>query len=167
MTASAVPTPRQPAPLYRAILRGVVVGSLLAIAVMLLNIFAGNNLHTVVSGHIYRASQMSGPALERTIQRLGIRTVINLRGPCPDMDWYRDECQVTHRLGVSQEDIPFSAGQPLTSAIYFFLTCRDENCAANLRCASSVFATTIRPLVSLSKRCTIPGLASPPSSLNF
>src|SRR5437868_1776456 len=127
MTASAAQTPRQPVPLYRVILRGVVVGSLLSIAVMLLNLFVGNNLHTVVSGQIYRASQMSGRALERTIQRLGIRTVINLRGPCPDMDWYRDECQATHRQGISQEDLPFSAGHlPPVPEIHQFVEVLDR-----------------------------------------
>ena len=35
---------------------------------------------------------------------------------------------------------------------------------ASLRCASSFFATTISPLVSLSRRWTIPGRSSPPTA---
>ena len=46
-------------------------------------------------------------------------------------------------------------------------TCRDENCSTSLRCATSFFATTIKPLVSLSSRCTIPGRNSPPISLSW
>jgi hypothetical protein len=97
-------------PLARMILRGVGLGVLICIAVLLVNSFLGNNLHVVVPGQIYRSSQMSGPSLERVIGQLGIRTVINLRGPCLDQQWYLDECRVTQRLNVSQEDICFSAG---------------------------------------------------------
>jgi hypothetical protein len=34
---------------------------------------------------------------------------VNLRGYCPDFDWYRDECRVTHTANISQEDITLSA----------------------------------------------------------
>ena len=36
------------------------------------------------------------------------------------------------------------------------------NCLLSARCAVSVLATTIRPLVSLSSRCTMPGRLTPP-----
>ncbi len=110
MTHSAADSTGQPARPSRMILRGVRIGLFLCLALMLINSFVANNLHVVVPGQIYRASQMSGPSLERVIQHLGIRTVINLRGPCLDLPWYRDECRVTSRLDVSQEDICFSAG---------------------------------------------------------
>ena len=47
--------------------------------------------------------------------------------------------------------------------MYVFFTSRRANCSASLRCASSFFATTIRPLVSLSRRWTMPGRISPPT----
>ena len=37
--------------------------------------------------------------------------MINLRGCCTPNPWYLDECRVTQRLDVSQEDICFSAGR--------------------------------------------------------
>src|SRR5262249_45847672 len=48
----------------------------------------------------------------------GIRTVVNLRGCCPPLDWYLDECRVTHALNIAQEDIGLSAMRlPSTSEI--------------------------------------------------
>jgi hypothetical protein len=35
--------------------------------------------------------------------------VINLRGYCPDFDWYLDECRATHAANVAQEDVTLSA----------------------------------------------------------
>src|SRR5262249_32743977 len=62
--------------------------------------------------------QPSPARLERTIRRLGIRTVVNLRGCCLELPWYQAQCQVVHRLGVSQEDLCFSAGRlPSVQAI--------------------------------------------------
>src|SRR5262249_5725542 len=66
--------------------------------------------HTVVPGRVYRSAQQSGPELEHTIARFGIRTVVNLRGNCDPLSWYLDECRATHNGNVSQEDIRFSAG---------------------------------------------------------
>src|SRR5438067_8727318 len=88
--------------------RGVALGLLLCVAVLLLNMFAGVNLHVVVPGAIYRSSQLSEASLDRLARKLGIRTIINLRGNS-DGPWYPEECRATSRLGLSQEDISFSA----------------------------------------------------------
>jgi hypothetical protein len=72
-------------------------------------VFAGSNEHTVIPGRVYRSAQMSRDKLERTIADKKIRTVINLRGCCPDTAWYRDEARATHATAVSQEDITLSA----------------------------------------------------------
>src|ERR1039457_6553352 len=53
---------------------------------------------------------------------------------------------------------------PVHQRNVIFFTSRPANCAASLRCASSFFATTISPLVSLSSRCTMPGRISPPTA---
>jgi hypothetical protein len=45
------------------------------------------------------------------MRRHGIRTVINLRGCCPDFAWYQNECRVTAKLDACQEDLCFSAGR--------------------------------------------------------
>jgi hypothetical protein len=52
---------------------------------------------------------MTPENLEEFIHDRHIRTVVNLRGYCPDFDWYRNECEVTHRTDVSQEDVTLSA----------------------------------------------------------
>ena len=43
---------------------------------------------------------------------------------------------------------------------------RSENISASARCEASLFATRIRPLVCLSRRCTMPGRSGPPTSLS-
>jgi len=72
-------------------------------------VFAGSNEHTVIPGRVYRSAQMSREKLERTINEKKIRTVINLRGCCPNMPWYLNEARATHATETSQEDITLSA----------------------------------------------------------
>jgi hypothetical protein len=72
-------------------------------------VFAGSNEHTVIPGRVYRSAQMSRQKLERTIAEKKIRTVINLRGCCPNMPWYLNEARATHATSISQEDITLSA----------------------------------------------------------
>jgi hypothetical protein len=73
-------------------------------------VLAGPNFHTVLPGLVYRCGQPSAERLAHLIRRHGIRTVVNLRGLDP-RPWYFEECQVTNRLNVSEEDIGFSAGR--------------------------------------------------------
>ena len=54
-------------------------------------VFAGGNEHTVIPGKVYRSAQLSRERLQRTIADKKIRTVVNLRGCCPDMGWYQGE----------------------------------------------------------------------------
>jgi protein tyrosine phosphatase (PTP) superfamily phosphohydrolase (DUF442 family) len=91
--------------------RGCLCGLLLVLAVEVAWGTLGGNVRTVVPGRIYRSGQLSGARLEALIRRRGVRTVINLRGCCAGMAWYCDECRVTHRLNVSQEDICLSAAR--------------------------------------------------------
>jgi protein tyrosine phosphatase (PTP) superfamily phosphohydrolase (DUF442 family) len=74
-----------------------------------MRVAAGNNLHVVLAGRVFRSAQMSGAELEKTARANGIRTVINLRGSAPPIDWYLDECRVTHKLGICQEDVGLQA----------------------------------------------------------
>ncbi|MBA4067930.1 MAG: hypothetical protein C0501_30355 [Isosphaera sp.] len=69
----------------------------------------GSNEHTVIPGKVYRSAQLSREKLERVIAEKGVRTVVNLRGCCPETDWYQDDARATHARGVSQEDLTFSA----------------------------------------------------------
>lgn len=69
----------------------------------------GSNEHTVIPGKVYRSAQLTQQKLERVIAEKKIRTVINLRGCCPNMDWYMGDARATHATGISQEDITLSA----------------------------------------------------------
>src|SRR5205085_9258034 len=84
---------------------GVVIGAGAEAARVLL----GSNEHTVIPGKVYRSAQLGRQKLERVIAEKHIRTVVNLRGCCPDMDWYRADAAATHAAGASLEDLAFSA----------------------------------------------------------
>ncbi len=104
--------------LPRSLLAGVLLGTVLAVAVEAAHVLFLGNFHVVEAGRVYRTSQPSPQRLERLIRAHHIRTVINLRGSCPPFDWYKDECRVTMKLGICQEDLSFSAGRlPSTNEI--------------------------------------------------
>jgi len=95
----------------RFVVRGVLVGLVLAGGTEVGRVFVGRNFHTVEPGKVYRCSQPSPEQLSQLIQQYGIRTVINLRGSCSSFDWYLDECRTSARFDVCQEDVCFSAGR--------------------------------------------------------
>lgn len=72
-------------------------------------VLATVNFRTVLPGQAYRCGQLSADRLEQVVRRHGIRTVINLRGCCVNLPWYREEAAATARLDIAQEDIGFSA----------------------------------------------------------
>jgi protein tyrosine phosphatase (PTP) superfamily phosphohydrolase (DUF442 family) len=93
----------------RSLLRLAGAGAAAAVSVEAARVFAGSNEHAVIPGRVYRSAQMSREKLARTIAEKKIRTVINLRGCCPNMPWYLGEARATHAAGASQEDITLSA----------------------------------------------------------
>ncbi len=100
------------------IVHGCGAGFLVVVLYILLRDTLGGNFHTVIAGRIFRSAQPTGPELEQIIHDKDIRTVVNLRGCCTPLDWYLEECRVTHRLNVAQEDISLSATRmPSTSEI--------------------------------------------------
>jgi len=93
----------------RTLLRLAGAGAVLALSAEALRVFAFTNQHTVIAGQVYRSAQLSPEQLKDTIAKRGIRTVINLRGTCPDTNWYLGEARTTHDANVSQEDLSLSA----------------------------------------------------------
>ncbi|HLW67537.1 MAG TPA: tyrosine-protein phosphatase [Gemmataceae bacterium] len=93
----------------RAIVRGIVAGALVCLAVQVFQFLLLDNLHSVQPGRVYRSSQLSPARLNQLIDRYHIHTIVNLRGPCPEFTWYQDESRVSHERNVSQEDIVLSA----------------------------------------------------------
>ncbi len=71
------------------------------------NLIFNNNIDEVVPGKVYRSAQMTSHRLRETTRRLGIKTVINLRGQ-KDEAWYREEKKVCEEEGVLLEDVGFS-----------------------------------------------------------
>jgi protein tyrosine phosphatase (PTP) superfamily phosphohydrolase (DUF442 family) len=96
---------------WKASVVGCVVGLLAALGAEGANVFLGRNLHTVIPGKVYRCAQCSGNELEQIVHRLGIETVVNLRGSAVSLPWYTEESRATHRLNVCQEDIALSAAR--------------------------------------------------------
>lgn len=72
------------------------------------------NFHTVVAHEAYRASQPSASDLERYVQRVGIRTVINLRGANEGSPWYDEEVAASERLGLTHVDFRMSSRRRLS-----------------------------------------------------
>jgi protein tyrosine phosphatase (PTP) superfamily phosphohydrolase (DUF442 family) len=103
-----------PPPPGRRRFRRPLVLALAALPALLLGwyfwgMYGAGNLHAVIPGQVYRGGQHSPAALEALIHRLGIRTVVNLRGCCDPHPWYLEQARLVQRLGLSQEDVSFSA----------------------------------------------------------
>jgi len=67
------------------------------------------NFHVIAAGQAYRSAQPSAAGLENVISQLGIKTVVNLRGPNPSKPWYDAEVQLCQAMGVTLADHPMSA----------------------------------------------------------
>lgn len=76
-----------------------------------LRVLVGDNFHIVLPGKVFRGAQPSASKVEELARRQGIRTIINLRGRCETTAWYQKEAEACQRLGISLEDLYFSAGR--------------------------------------------------------
>lgn len=72
------------------------------------------NFHTVIPGEFYRSAQPSASQLESYVNRYGIKTVINLRGPDDKAAWYSEEIAAAKRLGIKHVDFKMSASTMVT-----------------------------------------------------
>lgn len=97
--------------LFLAAVQGVILGGVLAVGWHFGAILATANVHTVIPDRVYRAGQPHQTTLTALVQKYGIRTVLNLRGCAPHLDWYRNESRYTLALDLDQEDIIFSASR--------------------------------------------------------
>ncbi len=71
----------------------------------------GKNLHEIYAGEYYRSAQLTKTQLSETINKHGIKTVINLRGAHVGEDWYDNEAAVAKSKGVELIDIGMSASR--------------------------------------------------------
>ena len=68
-----------------------------------------DNFHSVESGVIYRCSQLSPQRLKRYIRRVGIKTIINLRGENKSMEWWRHEDVLAREFNIHFYNIAMCA----------------------------------------------------------
>ena len=87
---------------------GLVFGGLFVQA--LVNKYLYYNVYQVVAPGMYRSAQLPPEKLEQLIQRLAIKTVVNMRGQ-EDSPWYIAERQVVTRNSARLIDLPFHATQ--------------------------------------------------------
>jgi protein tyrosine phosphatase (PTP) superfamily phosphohydrolase (DUF442 family) len=95
----------------RVWLRLSVAGLALILAIEAGRVLVGSNWHVVVPQRVYRSAQLTPHELSQQVRAHGIRTVVNLRGPCPLFDWYLAECATTADCDICQEDISLSANR--------------------------------------------------------
>lgn len=70
---------------------------------------AHGNLGVVQPDRIYRSAQLSAPMLARTLREHHVQTVLNLRGPNTEQDWYLAERDATLAAGATQIDVALSS----------------------------------------------------------
>jgi protein tyrosine/serine phosphatase len=69
-----------------------------------------DNFHAVEAGALYRSSQLKPNRLKKYIKKLGIKTIINLRGINPTRHWWQREKRLAKEFGIKFYNIPFNAG---------------------------------------------------------
>ncbi len=103
------PAPAVRRALWRRAARWVAVLALIAFLGEAVRVTMLSNRHTVIPGKVYRSAQPSGDDIRYYADKRGVKTIVNLRGLCPEFEWYKDEARAAHDLGLSQEDITLSA----------------------------------------------------------
>lgn len=73
------------------------------------------NFHAVVEGEVYRSAQMTGGQLEEYTGKVGLKSVLNLRGAAAGTDWYDAEIADSARLGLAHADFALSASREVTN----------------------------------------------------
>lgn len=69
-----------------------------------------SNFATVVPGRLYRSNHPTPQRLARLVRRHGIRTLVNLRGPCGNGSDALSR-SAARRLGIAFIDVPMSSGR--------------------------------------------------------
>ena len=78
--------------------------------------WAGGNRGVIAGGSVVRCGQPTGEGLRAAIRRDRVRSVLNLRGPNPDAEWYRVERAVCAEQGVVHVDMALATDLHLTRA---------------------------------------------------
>lgn len=102
---------------------------LLILAVAAINgcVALNGNFRPVAEGEFYRSGQLSADGLDRRVRNLDLKTVINLRGPDVEDQWYQDEVAVCDRRDVDHHSVSLSKNrlpkpETLAQLIHLFET---------------------------------------------
>lgn len=87
---------------------------LLGISALFLGCYLGynyltDNVHTVITGKIYRSAQFNHKNLTYYTKKLDLKTIINLRGAWPNNHWYQVESHFAKTHHLNYYCIHFSA----------------------------------------------------------
>jgi len=102
--------------------RGLRAAGLVVLAILLFLggayacVHGGGNFHAVEKGVVYRSSLLGSEKLEQAVDRLGVKTVLNLCGEQPGVEWYEGEVEVSRRRGVKFVNMALSANTALDAA---------------------------------------------------
>ena len=83
--------------------------SLFSIFLWFIYDYTQTNFHTVLPNKAFRSAQLSAEVLAKKINEHQIATVVNLRGPNPEEDWYIEEKKVVETLKVKHIDIKLAS----------------------------------------------------------
>jgi len=72
------------------------------------------NFHVVAQGELYRSAQPTPADIRKASETYGVKTVLNLRGPSPKAQWYRQEVSEAAELGLTHIDFRMSASRELS-----------------------------------------------------
>ncbi|MDD5021608.1 MAG: tyrosine-protein phosphatase [Endomicrobiaceae bacterium] len=67
------------------------------------------NFHTITIKQAYRSKQLSKKQFEHYIKKYDIKSILNLRGSEPGIQWYEDEIAVSKAYGVEHYDLEIHA----------------------------------------------------------
>lgn len=100
------------------IFKKVVVFVLILVGLLVLGVggrlaynFFTHNVHTVIPNKIYRTAQLNHAGLTKYTKKLGLKTIINLRGAWPSNHWYQVESQFAKTHQIHYYSLQFSAYQ--------------------------------------------------------
>jgi protein tyrosine phosphatase (PTP) superfamily phosphohydrolase (DUF442 family) len=97
------------------------VGSMLLVVLLALVgaytwVHGGGNFHEVEKGTVYRSAWLGSEKLEQAIDRLGVKSVLNLCGEQPGVEWYEGEVEVSRRRGIKFVSMGLSANTALDAS---------------------------------------------------
>lgn len=82
-------------------------GALVALAGLVYWRIHSFNVREVLPGEIYRVAQPDMRDVEKAATTMGFRTLVNLRGPNPKAEWYREELEVAKRRNLELVSLRF------------------------------------------------------------